>query len=103
MPFLFWIDQMFPESQQPFEMHEILERTQRLYNPSVSRDALYRALKRAQRSKATAPEVVPVHTQPWQFTARGARRIVRIAVARKPCTRMPQGVEELFATRVQQE
>ena len=81
MPYIAWINEIFPETQGPFDMTEIRNRLQRLYSPRISRSAVYRALHSLEGSEETEKMVRPVKPargrRPAFYSYEGARRIGR--------------------------
>ncbi len=78
MPVIFWISEAFPVSQEPFTLPEVIRRLHLLYSPSVTKDAVYRAVRTLRNSPVTAPLVVPLdNARPALYSAESARRIAR--------------------------
>ena len=89
MPFISWINEIFPAAQEPFTMGEIVTRLQRLYSPHVSRTCAYRAMWALRDSPLTASVVRREKIgKTLYFNADAARLIARRVTRSKPPVRL---------------
>jgi len=81
MPFILWINEIFPESQAPYTVKEIITRLHSLYSSKVDDGRVYRALSVLSNRPATAEIVKPLDDSERYrlYSARAARLIARRA------------------------